>query len=258
VQAKELGKPNTAGILGALFSRLTHSATDQDYIFRQLFEHKSYTYSYLLADKETREAVLIDPVVDVVDRDVKIIQELGLKLLYSINTHCHADHITGSGVLKERLKGNQSMISAMSGAKADIKIKHGEIIKFGKFMLEVRSTPGHTDGCVTFVWHDAGMAFTGDALLIRGCGRTDFQQGDPAMLYDKVHNEILSLPEEFLLYPGHDYTGQTVTTVREEKLYNPRLTKPKPQFVDIMNNLNLPYPKQIDKALPSNLVDGKE
>jgi sulfur dioxygenase len=102
------------------------------------------------------------------------------------------------------------------------------------------------------------MAFTGDALLIRGCGRTDFQQGDPAMLYDKVHNEILSLPEEFLLYPGHDYTGQTVTTVREEKLYNPRLTKPKPQFVDIMNNLNLPYPKQIDKALPSNLVDGKE
>jgi sulfur dioxygenase len=235
------------------FSQLTASS---DFVFRQLFEHKSYTYTYLLADKNTKEAVLIDPVIDTVGRDVKLVQDLGLKLLYALNTHVHADHITGTGRLKAHLSTCKSVIAEVSTAEADVKIKHGDTIKFGKFTLEVRSTPGHTDGCITYVWMEKGMAFTGDALLIRGCGRTDFQQGDPRKLYESVHKQILSLPDNFLLYPAHDYTGQTVTTVQEEKKFNPRLTKPVDTFVDIMKTLNLPYPKQIDVALPANMVCG--
>lgn len=241
---------------GQMCSRYASRLAGQDTVFRQLFEHKSYTYTYLLADKESNEAVLIDPVVETVDRDVRLVFDLGLKLVYAMNTHVHADHITGTGRIKKYIPQCRSVIAEVSKAQADVKINPGDKIKFGKFELEVRSTPGHTDGCLTFVWHDKQMAFTGDALLIRGCGRTDFQQGNSETLYKSVHSQILSLPDDYYLYPAHDYTGQTVTTVGEEKAHNPRLTKPMEQFVQIMDNLNLPYPKQIDAALPANMVCG--
>ncbi|XP_059497358.1 persulfide dioxygenase ETHE1, mitochondrial-like isoform X3 [Stegostoma tigrinum] len=221
-----------------------------------LFEKISCTYTYLLADSRSKEAVIIDPVIEEVNRDVKLIEDLGLKLLYAANTHCHADHVTGTGLLKKMLIGCQSVISKDSGAMADIYIKEGDIINFGKFFLEARSTPGHTDGCLTFVLNDQTMAFTGDALLIRGCGRTDFQQGNAETLYRSVHGKIFTLPADCLLYPAHDYTGQTMTTVDEERRLNPRLTKPLTEFVTLMNNLNLPKPAQIDVAVPANLRCG--
>ncbi|XP_045209961.2 persulfide dioxygenase ETHE1, mitochondrial-like [Mercenaria mercenaria] len=242
----------------ATVSARTMSTLEQksDFIFRQLLEYKSFTYTYLLADLESKEAILIDPVIETVDRDAKLVTDLGLKLVYGVNTHVHADHITGTGKLKEKFPDCKSVISKDGNAKADIQLKEGDKIKFGNFELEARSTPGHTDGCMSYVWHEKGMVFTGDAVLIRGCGRTDFQQGDSGRLYDSVHKKIFSLPSHFFMYPAHDYTGQTVSTVGEEKQFNPRLTKSKEAFVKIMQELNLPYPKQIDKALPANLLCG--
>ncbi|NP_998094.1 persulfide dioxygenase ETHE1, mitochondrial [Danio rerio] len=225
-------------------------------LFRQLFESESCTYTYLLADPDTREAVLIDPVLETVDRDLQLIQQLGLNLTVALNTHCHADHITGTGLLKKKVFGLKSGISKHSGAAADIQLSDGDSITFGKHCLMVRETPGHTDGCVTYVTGDQRMAFTGDALLIRGCGRTDFQQGSPHRLYESVHQKIFSLPGHCFIYPAHDYKGQTVSTVDEEKKFNPRLTKTVEEFVKIMDNLNLPKPKKIDISVPANLVCG--
>lgn len=224
-------------------------------IFRQLFDAESWTYTYLLGCQKTGEAVLIDPVDTKVERDLKFIQELGLQLKFALNTHCHADHITGSGILKS-LVACKSMISLHAGAKADVLLCDGDMIKFGEQILEARSTPGHTNGCMTFIDAFNRRAFTGDALLIRACGRTDFQQGDPSMLYDSVQGRILSLPKDFLLYPAHDYKGCSVTSVEEEQLYNPRLTKSKEEFVKIMENLGLARPKKIDEALPWNIMCG--
>lgn len=158
--------------------------------------------------------------------------------------------------IKQLVPSCKSMISKESGAKADEFLEDGQIVTFGKHEIEVRATPGHTNGCVTFVLNKGVMCFTGDAVLIRGCGRTDFQQGDSGMLYDKVHSKIFTLPDDCLLYPAHDYKGMTNSTVLEEKTNNPRLTKTKDEFVDIMEKLGLPYPKQIDKALPLNLMCG--
>ncbi|XP_076004689.1 persulfide dioxygenase ETHE1, mitochondrial [Genypterus blacodes] len=231
-------------------------ALTEGLVFRQLFESTSSTYTYLLADSQTKEAVLIDPVLETIDRDLKLINELGVTLKVAVNTHCHADHITSTGLLKKRLAGLKSAISIFSGAKADIHLTDGDRISFGKHYLTVRETPGHTDGCVTLVSGDQSMAFTGDALLIRGCGRTDFQQGCSKMLYKSVHEKIFTLPDQCLVYPAHDYKGQTASTVAEERRFNPRLTKSLDEFVDIMNNLNLPKPLQIDIAVPANLVCG--
>uniref|UniRef100_H3AJ75 ETHE1 persulfide dioxygenase n=1 Tax=Latimeria chalumnae TaxID=7897 RepID=H3AJ75_LATCH len=153
------------------------TAQAQGLLFRQLFEPVSSTYTYLLADLGNKEALLIDPVLETADRDTKLVRDLGLKLIFAVNTHCHADHITGTGLLKKMIPGCRSVISQDSGAAADVHIKEGDTVKFGKFFLDVLSTPGHTDGCLTYVLNDKSMAFTGDALLIRGCGRTDFQQG---------------------------------------------------------------------------------
>lgn len=225
-------------------------------IFRQLFDRESCTYTYLLADPDSKDAVLVDPVIDLAERDAKLISEMGLNLKYVMNTHMHADHITGSGLLKKLVPGCKSLISKESGADADIHVVHGELVKFGEQELEVRGTPGHTNGCVTYVSHKEKFALTGDALLIRGCGRTDFQEGSSDTLYDSVHSQILSLPEEFALYPAHDYKGLTVTSVGEEKQYNPRLTKSKEEFIKIMENLGLAYPKKIDVSLPANKVCG--
>lgn len=225
-------------------------------IFRQLFEKDSSTYTYLLADAESKEALLIDPVVETAERDALLVKDLGLKLVYGLNTHCHADHVTGTGKLKTLVPGMQSVIAKQAGAKADILLAHGDKVTIGKHSLEVRATPGHTDGCVTYVLNGGQACFTGDALLIRGCGRTDFQAGNAGQLYESVHGQIFTLPDNCVVYPAHDYKGHASSTVLEEKTLNPRLTKSKDDFVKLMDELGLPYPKQIDKALPLNLVCG--
>ena len=227
-------------------------------LFRQLFDPESSTYTYLLADAATREAVIIDPVRDQVERDAQLIEELGLHLLYVLDTHVHADHVTAAGVLRRRF-GAKTVASVRGGPGcADLLVDDGAELRFGSHRIEVRATPGHTDGCVTYVTGDHTMAFTGDALLIRGCGRTDFQQGDARQLYASVHGKILSLPDDTLLYPGHDYKGRTVTSVAEEKAHNPRLGggKSEAEFVAIMDGLKLANPKKIAEALPANLRCG--
>eukprot|EP00193_Tetraselmis_chui_P014649 CAMPEP_0177776814 /NCGR_PEP_ID=MMETSP0491_2-20121128/14927_1 /TAXON_ID=63592 /ORGANISM="Tetraselmis chuii, Strain PLY429" /LENGTH=242 /DNA_ID=CAMNT_0019295657 /DNA_START=339 /DNA_END=1067 /DNA_ORIENTATION=+ len=228
-------------------------------VFRQLFDAQfgSSTYTYILADAETKEAVLIDPVLELVDRDLTLIDQLGLKLLYAINTHCHADHITGTGAIKKRLTSVKSGIAKAAGAKADIFYEPNDVITVGSLELKVLATPGHTSGCVSYYTPAAGgMVFTGDALLIRGCGRTDFQQGSAETLYQSVHDQLFTLPDNTRVFPAHDYKGQTSSTIGEEKQYNPRLSKSVEEFVEIMANLKLAYPKQIDEALPANLVCG--
>lgn len=247
---------STLPLTATLRAYCTRMARGGGLLFRQLFEKESCTYTYLLADTETKEAVLIDPVLETLDRDVNLVKELGLNLTVAVNTHCHADHITSTGLMKKRLLGLKSAICKHSGAQADIQVKDGDKITFGRHCLAVRETPGHTDGCMTLVTGDESMAFTGDALLIRGCGRTDFQQGCSKKLYESVHQKIFTLPDRCLIYPAHDYRGQTVSTVGEERKLNPRLTKSLEEFVDIMNNLNLPKPNKIDIAVPANLVCG--
>ncbi|GAB6032878.1 hypothetical protein CHUAL_012076 [Chamberlinius hualienensis] len=241
-----------------LSTTMAVNQSHNNFIFRQLFDRESCTYTYLLADGASKKAIIIDPVYELVDRDVQIVKELNLNLIYAANTHVHADHVTGSGLLKKRLPECQSLISSVTNAKADVYVDHGDKINVGDIEIEVRSTPGHTNGCLTYVCHREAMAFTGDALLVRGCGRTDFQQGDASKLYDSIHSQIFTLPELTKLYPAHDYKGFTVTTVAEEKKFNPRLTKPKQDFVELMKNLNLAYPKQIDVAVPSNMVCGEQ
>jgi sulfur dioxygenase len=228
-------------------------------IFRQLGDPISSTYTYLLADADTREAILIDPVFDQALRDAALIEELGVALGWTLETHVHADHVTGAWLLKERL-GSSIAVAAASGAKgADRYLAHRDKISFGSRHLEARATPGHTSGCMTFVMGDHSMAFTGDCLLIRGSGRTDFQQGDPRALWLSVHEQIFSLPDECLLYPAHDYRGLTVTSVAEERRFNPRLADSikMDDFVGQMSHLGLPHPKQIDVAVPANLRCGR-
>lgn len=225
-------------------------------LLRQLFEAKSCIYTYLLGDRATGEALLIDPVLDTASRDARLVHDLGLRLLYAVNTHCHADHVTGSGLLRSMIPGCKSVISRLSGARADLFLEDGDILTFGRFALEARASPGHTDGCLTFVLSDHSAAFTGDALLIRGCGRTDFQQGCAKTLYHSVHEKIFTLPGDCLIYPAHDYQGHTVSTVEEERTLNPRLTLSCEDFVKVMDNLNLPKPKQIDIAVPANMRCG--
>jgi glyoxylase-like metal-dependent hydrolase (beta-lactamase superfamily II)/rhodanese-related sulfurtransferase len=232
-------------------------------IFRQLFDPESSTYTYLLGDPTTREAILVDPVRDMVERDLQILAELDLKLVLTLETHVHADHIAGSGVLRQRV-GSRSVMSEDAGAQcADVMVKDGERLKLGAIHVEARKTPGHTNGCVSYVVTEDGSSepakvFTGDALLIRGCGRTDFQQGDAGTLYESVSKKIFTLPEETWIYPGHDYKGRTVSTVGEEKRHNPRLggSKTKEEFVKIMSELKLAQPKKIAEAVPANLLCG--
>ncbi len=226
-------------------------------IFRQLFDPASSTYTYLLAD--SGEAVLIDPVLEQADRDAVLIGELGLMLLWTLETHVHADHITGGWALKERLGSRIALSAAAQAAGADRALHDGDSIQFGSRFVEVRSTPGHTASCLTYVLDDRSIAFTGDCVLIRGCGRTDFQDGSSAHLYESVREKIFSLPDTCLLYPGHDYRGFTATSVREEKAHNPRLglARSEQDFAECMANLKLAYPKKIDIAVPANLRCGR-
>jgi glyoxylase-like metal-dependent hydrolase (beta-lactamase superfamily II)/rhodanese-related sulfurtransferase len=228
-------------------------------IFRQLFDPQSSTYTYLLGDAATRKAVLIDPVFEQAQRDAALIEELGLDLLYTLDTHVHADHVTGAWLMCRRL-GSRIAVSAASGAEgADHYLADGTRVAFGTRHLTALATPGHTDGCMSFVLDDETMAFTGDALLIRGCGRTDFQQGSPETLYRSVREKIFHLPGGCLVYPAHDYRGLTVTSVAEERVHNPRLGGDigAADFAGYMNNLGLAHPRQIDVAVPANLLCGR-
>jgi len=226
-------------------------------IFRQLFDPASSTYTYLLGD--AGQAVLIDPVFEHERRDTALLRELGLELVATLDTHVHADHVTAAWLLKQRC-GSQILLSEHSGAaNADRLLKHGDRVAFGSRSLEVRATPGHTSGCLSYVLDDHSMAFTGDSLLIRGCGRTDFQQGSPDRLFRSVQEQILSLPTACLLYPAHDYRGLTVTSVGEEQRFNPRLGghASAADFAGYMNNLGLPHPKLMDIAVPANMRCGQ-
>ncbi|VDL66382.1 unnamed protein product [Nippostrongylus brasiliensis] len=182
-------------------------------IFRQMIEFASSTYTYILGCGATRKAVIIDPVLETAKRDARIIRDLDLDLIYGLNTHVHADHITGTHALKAEFPGMKSVLSTHSGGKADHFVKDGDNIEFGKELLEVRTTPGHTDGCVSYVSHAHRMVFTGDALLIRACGRTDFQQGNAHTLYRSIKDKIFTLPDDFIVYVGHNYDGILQTSV---------------------------------------------
>jgi glyoxylase-like metal-dependent hydrolase (beta-lactamase superfamily II)/rhodanese-related sulfurtransferase len=228
-------------------------------IFRQLFDPESSTYSYLLGDAESREAILIDPVFEQVRRDSALITELGLELLWTLETHVHADHVTGAWLMAKRQGSGIAVSGRYDIEGADRLLDDGDQIAFGDRYLEAWATPGHTEGCMTYVLDDRSMAFTGDCLLIRGAGRTDFQGGSPEQAYRSVHERIFSLPEETLIWPGHDYRGLTVTSVAEEKAFNPRLggELSETDFAGYMNNLGLPHPKKIDIAVPANLRCGR-
>ncbi len=227
------------------------------FVFRQLFDPGSSTYTYLLADGG--EALLIDTVFEQARRDLALVQELGLRLVATLETHVHADHVTAAWLLKQR-SGSQVLLGAATGVtEADRLLAPGERIHFGSRTLQARATPGHTGGCMSYVRDDLRMAFTGDSLLIRGCGRTDFQQGSAAQLFQSVHEQILSLPPDCLLYPGHDYRGLTVTSVAEELRFNPRLGGDinAVDFAGYMNHLGLPHPRLMDIAVPANLRCGR-
>ncbi len=232
-------------------------------LFRQLFDQETWTYTYLIADLVTGEAALVDPVIEQVERDYKLLNELGLSLKFCLETHVHADHVTGTGKLRE-LTGCEGIVPENAQvACASRLIKHGEILLLGDVAIQAIATLGHTDSHMAYlVKDDAAIAplrvLTGDALLIRGCGRTDFQSGNAGTLFDHVTQRLFTLPDDTLVYPGHDYRGHTVSTVGEEKQWNPRFVgRNREQFIEFMDNLNLPYPKKIMEAVPANERCGK-
>ncbi|HIK28220.1 MAG: MBL fold metallo-hydrolase [Oscillatoriaceae bacterium SKW80] len=226
-------------------------------LFRQLYDNETSTYTYLIADEISREAVLVDPVLEQVDRDLKLLQELGLTLRYCIETHIHADHVTGTDKLRS-LTGCQGIVPENAKvACADRFMKDGEILRIGNIEIKAIATLGHTDSHNSYLVN-GDRVLTGDSLFIRGCGRTDFQSGDPGLMYDHVTQKLFTLPDETLVYPGHDYKGHTVSTIGEEKKYNPRFVgKDRASFIEMMNNLNLPDPKKIAEAVPANERCGK-
>jgi sulfur dioxygenase len=228
-------------------------------LFRQLFDADTGTFTYLLADVPSRKGLLIDSVFEQHGRDLSLVRELGIELVASIDTHAHADHVTGSWLMHAATGCAIGLSAAARADNVTLPLAHGDRIAFGGRSLEVRSTPGHTDGCISFVLDDQSMAFTGDALLVRGCGRCDFQQGNAHTLWNSITEQILGLPDSCLLYPGHDYTGRTVTSVAEEKAFNARLggDATERDFVGHMENMKLPHPHKIAEALPGNMRSGK-
>ena len=228
-------------------------------IFRQLFDSTSSTYTYVLGESRSGEALIVDPVLEHWQRDAAVLRELGLRPVTTLETHVHADHVTGAWWLRREF-GCEIALSADGGADGpDRLLRHDDRVPFGDRHLQVRATPGHTHSCLTFVLDDASLALTGDCLLIRGCGRTDFQQGDAHELFRSIRNQILTLPPKCLLYPGHDYRGLTVTSVAEERRFSPRIadTIGEDDFVGYMQNLGLPHPKLLEVAVPANLRCGR-
>ncbi len=226
-------------------------------IFRQLFDYETWTYTYLLADPETREAVLIDTVKEQVDRDYNLVQEMGLKLKYLLETHIHADHVTGASDLRDKT-GAKIAVSEVAGAdSADIPLKDGDELAFGTFKIRAMATPGHTNTCMSY--YVDGMVFTGDTIMIRDVGRTDFQQGSNDKMWESVTKKIFNLPEDTVVYPAHDYKGFHSSTVGEEKQFNSKLGggKSKDDFVKLMNDMKLGQPKRIHIAVPANLKCGR-
>ena len=224
-------------------------------IFRQLFDSVSSTYTYVLASRRGGEALIIDPVLEKVERYVQLIDELDLKLVKAVDTHLHADHLTGLGALRDRthcvtVMGERSKVDVVS-----MRLAEGDKLTIEGLALDVLYTPGHTDDSYSFLLRD--RVFTGDTLLIRGTGRTDFQNGDPRAQYDSIFNKLLRLPDETMIFPAHDYKGETVSTVGEEKAFNPRLqVKSVDQYVELMNNLKLANPQMMDVAVPANMKVG--
>lgn len=228
-------------------------------IFRQLFDPASSTYTYLLGDTASGEALIVDPVLEHWQRDAALLRELGLTPVATLETHVHADHVTGAWWLKREF-GCAIAVAAAGGAEgADRLLRHDDRIAFGARHLQVRETPGHTRGCLTYVLDDASLALTGDCLLIRGTGRTDFQQGDAHEMFRSIRDQIMTLPGECLIYPAHDYRGLTVSSVTEERRLNPRIADRvgEGDFLGFMHNLNLPHPKLLGVAVPANLRVGR-
>src|SRR5580700_4637071 len=224
-------------------------------IFRQLLDQTSGTYSYLLASRPGGEALIFDPVLEKIDRYLQLVRELDLKLVKAVDTHLHADHITGLGALRDKthcitVMGEQTKANVVS-----MRLGDGDKLTIEGLALEAIYTPGHTDDSYSFLWAD--RVFTGDTLLIRGTGRTDFQNGDPRAQYESIFHRLLRLPDETMVFPAHDYKGDTVSTIGEEKRYNPRLqVKSVDEYIALMNNLNLSNPKMMDVAVPANMRQG--
>ncbi|MBX2864358.1 MAG: MBL fold metallo-hydrolase [Leptolyngbyaceae cyanobacterium MAG.088] len=221
-------------------------------IFRQLFDKESSTYTYLIADAESGEATLVDPVLEQVSRDYGLLKELELTLKFCLETHIHADHVTGTGKLRE-ITGCAGIVPAGAQAIcASRSINNKERLPLGRITIQAIETNGHTDSHMAYLVNGTHL-LTGDALFIRGCGRTDFQSGDAGKLYDRVTQRLFSLPDETLVYPGHDYKGNTVSTIGEEKRFNLRFAgRTRDEFIVFMNNLNLPNPKKMMEAVPAN------
>jgi len=225
-------------------------------LFKQLFDKESCTLTYLIADLTAKEAVFIDPVDTQLDIYLDILKAHDLTLKYSLETHVHADHVTASGMLRQKL-GAKTAVSSLCGAiSADIQIKDGDVFEFGQEeKIKVITTPGHTPGSISFLWRD--KVFTGDSLLIDGCGRTDFQAGNVSQQYDSITQQLFTLEDETIVYPGHDYKGRWISNIIQERTTNSRLAgKSKEEFIEIMANLNLPKPKLIDMAVPANRYCG--
>lgn len=229
----------------------------KEILFQQLFDAESSTYTYIIADARSREAAIIDPVLENVDRDLKLIDELDLRLMYVLDTHIHADHVTGAGEIRRRTQAKTAVSQNANVDCVDIPLEDGQELLLGDKKIAVIATPGHTNTCMTYAF--SGMIFTGDALLIRGCGRTDFQEGSSETLYDSVHRKLFQLPDETIIYPGHDYKGLTSSTVGLEKKHNPRLgmLRSKEEFNQLMAGLKLANPKKIHEAVPANLACGR-
>lgn len=224
-------------------------------IFRQLFDSETFTYTYLIADRASGEAALVDPVREKADRDLQLVADLGLRLTHVLETHVHADHVTAAALLRDRT-GARTVMGHRGAACADLHVGAGDVIRLGALAIHVLDTPGHTDDSVSYLVE--GRVLTGDALTIRGAGRTDFQNGDPRLLYRSITEVLFTLPDDTEVWPGHDYRGQTASTIGEEKRCNPRLAgKSEAEFVAIMNGLGLAPPKHIAVAVPANRACGR-